>query len=504
MYEVKLYDGPNDNQGITIQSPYINDNNLSSGKIKQVSKEIWQFTFAINIENEAWGRIRPMQSLVRVLNIKTGRQEFAGRILRPTQVMDNNGMFTVKYECESFLSYLLDSSQRHGEYRNITPRQFLQVILDNHNRQVEPHKQMKLGNVTVTNSTDNVYRYLGYEKTLDTIKDKLIDRLGGFLRLREEPDGFYLDYLESVGEVSSVDIRLRRNLRDMQREIDPRDVITRVVPLGARIESEDESAVDASQARITIADVNNGVDYLDIPDFQAEFGIIEGSITFDDVNTPSILKTRGEQFIASQHAALVKYKINPIDLFLIDQDMDTFEVDNYHRVVNEVFGIDETLQIVQKEINVLDATDISLTIGDTTKTLSEYQIDADKSAQRVVELQNTVDAQSRRIATIQNEFSTVENNMENLQQIIENADIPGLEGAISALEQSINDLNEALDGIPIYEPATPTQDGLMPAGDKSKLDRIRAQNNINLDLITITQAINLDQLYQDVQELKNS
>lgn len=516
MYEVKLYNGPDDLQGITIHSPYVSGVKLSSGKIKQASKEIWQFTFSINPLNRAWGKIKPLQSLIRVINIKTGKREFSGRVLRPTQVMDSNGMFTVKYECESFLAYLQDSSQRHGEYHDITPRDFLQVILDNHNRQVEPYKRMKLGNVTVTNSTDNVYRYLGYEKTMDTIKDKLIDRLGGFLRLREEPDGFYLDYLEEVGEVSPTEIRLRRNLKDMQREIDPRDVITRVVPLGARIESEDEEAVDASQARVTIESVNDGKDYIDIPEFQAEFGVIEGSITFDEVNTPSALKLRGEQFIASQHAALVKYKVNPVDLFLIGQDMDSYHVDNYHRVVNEVFGIDEVLQIVQKEINVLDATDISLTIGDVSKTLADYQIDANKAAEKVITLESTVSRQSQVIASIRNEVVNIEDSLGNLQQAIIDADLEELPGAINALEQAVNNLNDALDGIPIYDVATHTSDGLMASVDKIKLDSLQvyeesteitaglmsAADKEKLNRITVTQNIDLDDVLARLEALE--
>src|SRR5699024_767787 len=132
------------------------------------------------------------------------------------------------------------------------------------NRQVEAHKRFKLGEVTVSNPTDNVYRYLGYENSFETIKDKLVDRLGGYIRARHESDGLYLDYLEEVGEyVKSTPIRLAHNMQNVDYEVDPTEVVTRLVPLGKSIETEDEGAADASQARLTIEDVNNGVDYLD-------------------------------------------------------------------------------------------------------------------------------------------------------------------------------------------------------------------------------------------------
>src|SRR5690625_4098124 len=501
MYEVRLYEDANDKQGIMIHSPYTSDIKLSSGNVKQLTKEIWQFTFSINPQNRGWGKIKPLQSLIRVFNHKTENQEFAGRVVRITQVMNVDGMITIRYECESFLAYLQDSSQRHGEYRNITARDLLQVIIVNHNRKVEPNNHMKLG----------------YDRTLETIKDKLIDRLGGYLRLREEEDGLYLDYLESVGEISSTEIRLRRNLKDMQRDIDPRDVITRVVPLGTRIESDDEEAVDASQARLTIADVNNGIDYLDIPEFQEEFGIIEGSIIFDDVTVPGILKTRGEQFIQSQHAALVKYNVNPVDLFLIDEDMDSFHVDNYHRVVNELFGIDEILQVVQKNINIMDPTDISLVIGDMPKTLTDYQVELNKSASKVVDLENTVSRQSQRLGQLVGEINNVNTEITNVQNLINNVDLENLPDAIQSLEQAISDLNDALDGIPIYDVATETQDGLMSAADKVKLNGLKtyeeatelvaglmsAEDKAKLNRITVTQNIDLDNLLARIEALEN-
>jgi len=272
MYRVIIYDGPEDNVGTIIHSPYVNAQKLSSGSVTQVVEGIDSMDFVINPKNAGWGRINPLTTLIKVTNIKTGAVEFDGRILKPKESMSSGGLFTIQYKCESVLAYLLDSSQRHGEYHNLTISQFLKIILDNHNSQVEAHKRFKLGEVTVTNSTDNVYRYLGYENTYDTINDKLINRLGGYLVVRRETDGLYLDYLEEIGKLSTTTIKFRRNMKDMSREIDPTEVITRLVPLGAQIESEDPAATDASKARVDIKSVNDGKDYLDDPKLIAEFG----------------------------------------------------------------------------------------------------------------------------------------------------------------------------------------------------------------------------------------
>src|SRR5699024_8952835 len=124
--------------------------------------------------------------------------------------------------------FLNHSRQRHGEYHDITVKGFLQVIIDNHNRDVADDpidKTFELGIVEVDSSTGTLYRYLGYENTFETIKDKLLDRLGGELRVRKEDGVRYLDYIKSIGERKSTEIRLAKNLKSISKEVDPSSVI---------------------------------------------------------------------------------------------------------------------------------------------------------------------------------------------------------------------------------------------------------------------------------------
>src|SRR5690625_5454312 len=142
-------------------------------------------------------------------------------------------------------------------------------------------------------------------------------------------------------------------------------------------------------------------------------------------------------------------------------------------------SIDEQLRIIGKTTDINTPQDDSLNIGDKFKSLDEYQADANKSARKVVDLENIVDSQSRTIANIKNEMVNVETNLDDLQQAIENADLEDLPDAISALEQAINNLNDALDGIPIYGPATTTEDGLMTSADKIKIEELEVYKETN-------------------------
>lgn len=479
MYLIKIYDGIDDAQGTIIHTLYANGEKLTSGNIKLVGDGIDSFDFSINPSNPAWNNIRPLVTLVTITDVSSGKLIFDGRVLKPVQTMTANGQFNIKYTAESKLAYLHDSTQRHGEYNNMTVRDFLVEIIAQHNRQVEPHKRFEVGNVTVTTTTDNIYRFLGYEKTWNAIQDKLISRLGGHIRLRE---GKYIDYLESVGELRNTPIRLRKNLKDMQKEIDPTEIITRLVPLGARLETE-EGGSGVSEPRLTIESVNNGKDYIDDQALINEFGIIESNMTWDDVNTPSTLLLRGNQFFQSQRAARISYDVSAPNMNLIDASFEEFEVDDYYPIDNPVFAINEPIQVIGKDIDINNPQMSKLQIGDKYRTLSEYQAQANKQMLTVERLEERVDNLGTQNARLNQQLETAQGQLSTIQEDLLNVDLENLPEELQTIGQQIQALQTTLDNldIPEYDVVTPYEDGLMSASDKAKLDLIHVTSIIDLD-----------------------
>ena len=478
MYLIKIYDGIDDAQGTIIHTPYANGDKLTSGNIKLVGDGIDSFDFSINPSNPAWNNIRPLVTLLTITDVRSGKLIFDGRVLKPTQTMTANGQFNIKYTAESKLAYLHDSTQRHGEYNNMTVRDFLVEIIAQHNRQVEPHKRFEVGNVTVTTTTDNIYRFLGYEKTWEAIQDKLISRLGGHIRLRE---GKYIDYLESVGELRNTPIRLRTNLKDMQKEIDPTEIITRLVPLGARLETEGGSGV--SEPRLTIESVNNGKDYIDDQALINEFGIIESNMTWDDVNTPSTLLLRGNQFFQSQRAARISYDVSAPNMNLIDASFEEFEVDDYYPIDNPVFAINEPIQVIGKDIDINNPQMSKLQIGDKYRTLSEYQAQANKQMMTVASLEERVNRLGSQNAQLNQQLELAQGQLQTIQEDLLNVDLENLPQELQTISQQIQALQTTLDNldIPEYGLATTSSDGLMSAQDKAKLDLIHTTTVVDLD-----------------------
>ncbi|WP_156320917.1 phage tail protein [Bacillus sp. JCM 19041] len=437
----------------------------------------------------------------------------------PDDSMDENGAFGKSFVCEGELGYLNDSCQRHGEYNDMTIAAFFKVMVDQHNREIanDPiNKRFEVGRVTVTNNTDNVYRYLNYDSTLDNIFDKLVDRLGGELKVRKENGIRYLDYLAVTEDRKSTEIKLAKNLQSIQRQVDPTEVITRLVPLGMRIESEDEEAIDASQARLTIAEVNNGVDYIEDEEAKRIFGIITRNNVWDDITLPPNLIRTGREYLRDNNRVRTKYVISAVDLALIGLDTDTFEVGYYYYVENAVMGIQEWLRVVGKTIDVVNPNVSSLEIGDQFKTASQFQSEQNRAQRNVVELETTVARQSQSIGVLRKELTGVNSAMETIELTLRESDLPALNTAVKQLEEALENLNEAIEDLPVYDVVTYDRNGLMISTDKAKLDTLQnyepatetmdglfpAPDKAKLDRITVTAPVNMDELLRRLEEVE--
>lgn len=336
---------------------------------------ISSLTLELPLSNSRAERLEPFQTLVKMTNFETGKVLFRGRVMDKQYSMDSNGKVVVIYTCEDRLAFLHDTTQVWRKVQNTTIKDFLGILLDEHNSKVEDYKIINLGEVTVQNNTDNVYRYIGYGTTFDEIKDNLTSRLGGHLVLREETDGTYLDYLESIEEKSSTPIVLSQNLKSFKKQIDPTEIISRVYVYGQTLsDDEDAEVASVSSPRLDMSSVNDGKLYLEDKELIEEFGIQEGVLTYNDITKPENLLSRAKSFFKSQRAAKQTYDIEAVDLSLINKSFDNFEIGKWHDVViYPLLNLEDTLQVIEIKIDSENPQRNSLKIGDKSVTLSQYQ-----------------------------------------------------------------------------------------------------------------------------------
>ncbi len=346
---------------------------LNSGKIIKGINTIDSFTFTMFPDNPGFSLINEFSTHVTAYNTNKERYDFRGRVLYAETTMDESGKITKTVTCESIFGYLWDSVQTYVDPQNWTVAGLLQHLIDCHNSQVEAYKQFKVGNITQTETNDNIYIGVQRESTWDAIRTKLIDQIGGEIQCRVEEDGIYIDYLERIGEVKSTEIALSVNMKSITREQDPTSYVTRLIPLGCKL--TDENGEETEQ-RLDITSVTDGgVNYIEDSNAIALYGVHTKIVEWDDITDPALLLLRGQQWMDENNRVNVKYTVTAVDLSLLGLVVDDFGIGNTHPVKNRLIGVDDTARIIKVSIDVCEEVKSSFEVGDNIKSLSDIQRD---------------------------------------------------------------------------------------------------------------------------------
>ena len=442
MYLVKI-----NNNGVETIINSISPSNSApriTGTIKLGINTIDSFTFTIYPNNPGYNKIYPLATLIEVINTITNKIVFKGRVLVPTDSMENSGLFYRSYICESELGYLNDSQQRYGEYHNISPKDYLKKIIDTHNKEVDKSKQFKLGNVTVKDNNDSLYRYMDYDTSFKNIESDLISSLGGELQIRYEGNERYIDYLTEIGEVSETKIKLSRNMQSIKAEKDATAIITRLIPLGSKLENSDE--------RLTISDVNNGADYIDDEEGIKEFGIIEGTETWDNVTDANTLLKKGKVFLSANNKITKKYSITALDLSLIGLDIDSIEVGNYYQVENTLLGINDLLRVVEKSISIESPESSTIDVGEKQDDIKTYHINANKAQNNINKIEKELKSVSTTLLTVNETVNNVTATVNTIENNLNSTDsnLIDVVNAVNGLTETVNNNAEALNELIDY------------------------------------------------------
>ena len=412
MYEVKIINNKEEtiinSVGASQYVPRI------TGSCKFGINTIDSFTFTIFPNNDGYNLIYPLKTLVEVKNLITNNVEFEGRVLLQTPKMDSNGIIYKTVVCESYLGYLNDSVQSYETISGVSAEELFKKIINNHNSQVENSKKFIIGEIKIdTSSSDNEDRYLNYEKTFDSVNKNLIERFGGELRVRKAGDNIYIDYIKEIGEKKNTVIALANNLIAIEQEKDPSEIITRLIPVGAKLENSDE--------RLTITSINGGINYVEDEEAIKEFGVIVDTVNFDDITEAIELLNKAKSYLKENNKIKKKYKIDALDLSTIDLNFDSFEVGNKYRVINSLMNIDEELRIIEKTLDINSPQNSSLTFGDKFEDIKDYQLGITKATKDLNTLRYNVTAATENVLTINRDLQkTVDSLMatnESLEKI---------------------------------------------------------------------------------------
>lgn len=362
MFTVKAFVG---DQEYTIHNPKVKALTLGSPYYQKGDNVNGQAEFTVYPTHPYYKYVQKLTT--DIVFYKDGVEKFAGRVLYD----DEDSAGSKKVFVEGELAYFNDSIQRPKVYHNYSVRAYLQDLIDVHNSQVEERKQFVLGRVTVTDSNDSLYRYSNWENTRTILKEKLTSRLGGHLVIRKENGLRILDYLndDDFYKKNSQTIRFGKNLLDFSRNIDASDLATCIIPLGAKLEEEDqdESLEAIKEQRLTIESVNGGVDYVTDDNAVATYGRIQKTVTWDDVTVPQNLLTKAREYLKSTQFEKMVLELKAIDMNLADDTVEEFEIGSMVRCISEPNGLDREFPVSELKIYLTEFAKNTITLGEDTE-----------------------------------------------------------------------------------------------------------------------------------------
>lgn len=351
---------------------------LISPKLELELNKIGEFDFTIYNNHPNFDRLKRLKSIMTVY--QDDFLLFRGRILD-----DEQGFYNEKQvSCEGELAFLVDSIQRPYEF-NGTPGELFTLFIENHNAQVDAEHQFIVGNITVTDPNDYIARSDSeYLNTWESIQKKLLETHGGYIWIRHEADGVYIDYLAELNILSPQTIEFGKNLLDLKRQTKGADIATAIIPLGAKEEDGD--------SRLTIESVNNGVDYVYNQEAVDTYGWIFKVQTFDDVTEPGNLLTKGNEALNEQMQMLYSIELDAADLATVDKTVESFHLGTQVRVTTNPHSINQLFLVSKLSISLLQPASNKLTLGDSFYTLSEQAIMGQISTEnRIVDISSSME-----------------------------------------------------------------------------------------------------------------
>lgn len=221
-------------------------------------------------------------------------------------------------------------------------------------------KMFALGQVTVTDSNNSLYKYTNWESTLKVIKTDLLDTYGGHLRIRKVNGIRYLDYLADYPNTNTQVIEFGQNLLDFTKNLNATDIATAVIPLGAKLE---KSSIQGLEERLTIKSVNNGVDFIASESAVNTYGYIYKTVTFDNVNVPANLLKKGQEYLQSIQFENMTLTVKAVDLHMLDVSIERIKMLDEIRVISAPNGLDRFFPVTKMSIQIDKPSNNTITLG---------------------------------------------------------------------------------------------------------------------------------------------
>lgn len=355
---------------ITIYDPRLEDRQIREPNFHLAVNEAGSSSFLLDCDHPALGHLKMLRGIVELQS--EGAPIYRGRIIHPVSDFYN----TYQVETEGVLACLNDSLIPPFEYpagipgadtAENTVEYFFSWLLATHNSQVTEEQQLKPGTVTVTDPNNYIVRSsTSYLKTMEVVKGKLLDILGGYILPRYEPDGTYLDYFAELPLTNTQPVEFGENLLDLSREADGTEIYTAILPIG----KDGLNIADEPDGSITDDLVKEGL-IIYSKSGRERYGKITRKEDWNDVTLPYNLITKAARQLGSFGVTVPEtITCKAVDLGCTNTDVAHFRVGRNNIVNSSPHGISASFPLMEMDLNILQPGETTITLGQTGRTLS--------------------------------------------------------------------------------------------------------------------------------------
>lgn len=234
--------------------------------------------------------------------------------------------------------------------------------------------------------TERLNRLENIQKVQETWSGYLLwDSLNKTVSLRDE---------EAWQPGTGVEIRYRKNLKGVEREVDS-DLVTRLYPFG--------------QDDLTIASVNDGQLYIE--DHHYTDAVYEGIYENQEIADPEQLLREARKALKELSEPRVSYKVRLADLSVLPEYAhERFDLGDIVRIIDPEMKIDTRARVVKRTYNVFQPWNVTVEIGQPAESLAAMLAESRKASEFVKRVLRPNPGTSNLLKGVINTFATTINS----------------------------------------------------------------------------------------------
>lgn len=311
-------------------------------------------------------------------------------------------------------------------------------FLAQHNAKASSDQQIKPGVCTVTDANNYIARSsTKYLTTMEAMTTRLTgSALGGYLLMRYESDGNYLDYYADLPLTNAQAVTFGANLLDLERQLTGTGIYTSILPVG----KDGLTITELADGDLTDDLVKEGP-YIWSRAGVAKYGwICPGPTDWQDVTVAGNLQSYAAARLATSGWALEEsITCKAIDLHVTDAAVAAWRVGRYTMLATTPHGIRAAMPLLQMHIDLLDPAQTTVTMGRTRRTFTgDVEDERNRVSQGMEEVRQETEERINTVRQILTERMTQISQsdrqilLEALEQYVEIGDFESYKRAMDA------------------------------------------------------------------------